>query len=143
MGVIPRNILHKTIRRNEHLAKVFYDLVLMEREGLGYDRMYEVLLSSGKQLLELIEGDDRVLVTIRKGILRNEIVKLITRANQEYPARMKLYLFVFENITKIYAFINSIQCFLPSILIPGKRVALAVHRINVPGKTVQSVPSLT
>lgn len=66
----------------------------MEREGLGYDRMYEVLLSSGKQLLELIEGDDRVLVTIRKGMLRNEIVKLITRANQEYQLRQREIIFL-------------------------------------------------
>jgi ATP-dependent DNA helicase RecG len=89
IGVTPKNILHKTIRRNEHLAKVFYDLLLMEREGLGYDRMYEVLLSNGKQLPELFEDDDRVMVTVRKGILRNEIVKLISRANQEYQLRQR------------------------------------------------------
>lgn len=89
IGVTPRNILHKTIRRNEHLSKVFYDLGLMEREGLGYDRMYEVLLGNGKQLPEPSEGDDRVTVIIRKGILRNEIVKLVSRANQEYQLRQR------------------------------------------------------
>jgi len=89
VGVTPKNILHKTIRRNEHLSKVFYDLGLMEREGLGYDRMYEVLLGNGKQLPEPSEGDDRVTVIVRKGILRNEIVKLVSRANQEYQLRQR------------------------------------------------------
>jgi ATP-dependent DNA helicase RecG len=31
LGVTPNNILHVTVRRNEHLAKVFHDLKLMER----------------------------------------------------------------------------------------------------------------
>ena len=89
IGVTPQNILHRTIRRNEHLSKVFYDLSLMEREGLGYDRMYEVLLGSGKLPPDPIEGDDRVIVTVRKNIIRNEIVKLISRANQEFQLRQK------------------------------------------------------
>lgn len=58
MGITPKNILHKTNRRNEHLAKVFYDLKLMEREGSGYDKMYEVLLRDGKQIPIPSEGDD-------------------------------------------------------------------------------------
>ncbi len=45
LGVTPKNILHTTIKRNEHLARVFYNLRLMEREGSGFDRMYEVLLA--------------------------------------------------------------------------------------------------
>ena len=89
VGVTPKNILHKTIRRNEHLSKVFYDLGLMEREGLGYDRMYEVLLANGKLLPEPSEGDDRVTVTVHKGILKNEIVRLVSRANNEYQLRQR------------------------------------------------------
>jgi len=89
VGVNPKNILHKTIRRNEHLSKIFYDLGLMEREGLGYDRMYEVLLANGKPIPEPIEGDDRVTVIVRKGIIRNEIVKLVSRANGEYQLRQR------------------------------------------------------
>ena len=45
LGVTPRNILHTTVRRNEQLARVFHELKLMEREGSGYDELYEVLLS--------------------------------------------------------------------------------------------------
>lgn len=89
MGVTPENMLHKTVRRNEHLAKVFYDLKLMEREGTGYDKMYEVLLSNGKQIPVVNEGDDRVTVTIRKRITRDEVIKLVSRANEEYQLRQK------------------------------------------------------
>jgi ATP-dependent DNA helicase RecG len=89
LGVTPDNMLHKTVRRNEHLAKVFYDLKLMEREGSGFDKMYEILLSNGKQLPIPIEGDDRVTVTIRKRILKNEVVKLVSRANEEFQLRQR------------------------------------------------------
>lgn len=84
LGVTPENMLHKSIRRNEHLAKVFYDLRLMEREGTGFDKMYEILLGNGKQVPLVAEGDDRVVVTIRKRIVRSEVVKLVSRAVDEY-----------------------------------------------------------
>lgn len=89
IGVTPENILHKTVKRNEHLAKVFYDLKLMEREGSGYDRMYEILLSNGKQVPILTEGDDRVTVTVKKYIAKPEVVKLVSRANEEFQLRQK------------------------------------------------------
>ena len=66
LGVTPQNILHTTVRRNEHLARIFHDLKLMEREGSGFDRLYEVLLSQGRPAPELHEGPDRVEVTIRR-----------------------------------------------------------------------------
>lgn len=88
-GVTPKNMLHKTIRRNEHLAKVFYDLKLMEREGSGFDLMYEKLLTNGKHVPIVTEGDDRVSVTIKKRISKNEIVTLISRANEEFQLRQK------------------------------------------------------
>lgn len=89
IGVTAENILHKTVKRNEHLSKVFYDLKLMEREGSGYDKMYETLLSNGKQLPIPFEGDDRVAVTIKKHIVKTEIIKLVSRANEEFLLRQK------------------------------------------------------
>lgn len=89
LGVTAANILHKTVRRNEHLAKVFYDLKLMEREGTGFDRMYDVLLSNGKRIPEAVEGDDRVTVTIRKQVLKNEVIKLVERVNDEFQLQQK------------------------------------------------------
>ena len=84
MGVTPGNILHTTVRRNENLARIFHDLKLMEREGSGFDRMYEVLLSQGKRLPELQEGSDRVAVTIYRQILKQEVINLIAISEQQY-----------------------------------------------------------
>ena len=84
LGVTPQNILHTTVKRNHHLAKVFYDLKLMEQEGSGYDRMYEVLLSSGKPLPQVREGDDRVVVTVEKRIIDPSIVDFVAKADQEF-----------------------------------------------------------
>ncbi len=89
IGVTPENILHKTVKRNEHLAKIFYDLKLMEREGTGFDKMYEILLSNGKQAPIPTEGEDRVTITIKRRILKSEVVKLVSRANEEFQLRQR------------------------------------------------------
>ena len=44
LGVTPENILVKSVARNRHLAKIFYDLNLMEKEGSGYDLMFEKMM---------------------------------------------------------------------------------------------------
>lgn len=84
LGVTPRNILHTTVRRNEQLARVFHDLKLMEREGSGYDRLYEVLLSQGRPLPELREGPDRVEVTVRRRVLKPEVIDFMTKADHTF-----------------------------------------------------------
>ena len=89
IGVTPRNILHASSKRNPHLAKVFYDLKLMEGEGSGFDRMYEVLLTSGRPIPEVQQGDDRVVVTVRKQIARAAIVDLMVRADQTLQLSQK------------------------------------------------------
>ncbi|MFP3042824.1 hypothetical protein LQZ19_13485 [Treponema primitia] len=89
IGVTPANILHTTVRRNDKLAKVFYDLKLMEREGSGYDKIYETLLSNGKQPPETKEGEDSVKVIVRKKIIRAEIILFLNRINTEYPLNQK------------------------------------------------------
>lgn len=89
IGVTPKNILHKSVQRNRHLAKIFYDLKLMEREGSGYDKIYETLLSSGKPLPKVKEGSDRVTVTIHKQIIDKDIINFIDKANQEFQLSTK------------------------------------------------------
>ncbi len=89
VGVTPRNILHATSQRNPHLAKVFYDLKLMEREGSGFDRMYEALLASGRAAPEVKEGDDRVTVIVRKQIIKAEIIDFMTKADQRFQPTQK------------------------------------------------------
>jgi len=83
-GVTPQNVLHTTVRRNEHLARLFHDLKLMEREGSGFDKMFEVLLSQGRPAPELNELDDRVQVIIRRRILRPAVIDFIAKADQTY-----------------------------------------------------------
>ena len=84
LGVTPQNVLHTTVRRNEHLARLFHDLKLMEREGSGFDKIFEVLLSQGRPAPELIETHDRVQVTVRRRILKPEIIDFIAKADQTY-----------------------------------------------------------
>jgi ATP-dependent DNA helicase RecG len=84
IGVTVDNVLHKNIRRNPYLAQVFYDLHLMDKEGSGIDKMYQVLLSNAKHIPIPYQGDDFVRFTIKKRITRTEIVSLINRANSEY-----------------------------------------------------------
>ena len=84
LGVTPRNVLHTTVRRNEHLARLFHDLKLMEREGSGFDKIFEVLLSQGRPAPELIETHDRVQVTVRRRILKPEVIDFIAKADQTY-----------------------------------------------------------
>ena len=84
LGVTPQNVLHTTVRRNEHLARLFHDLKLMEREGSGFDRIFEVLLSQGRPAPELIETHDRVQVTVRRRILKPEVIDFIAKADQSY-----------------------------------------------------------
>lgn len=84
LGVTPQNVLHTTVRRNEHLARLFHDLKLMEREGSGFDKLFEVLLSQGRPAPELIESHDRVQVTVRRRILKPEVIDFIAKADQTY-----------------------------------------------------------
>ncbi len=89
LGVTPKNILHKSVQRNPHLAKIFYDLKLMEKEGSGYDRIYESLLSSGKPLPEPAEEFDRVKVTIRKRIVNKHAIQFIEKVHKEFQLKSK------------------------------------------------------
>ena len=84
LGVTPQNVLHTTVRRNEHLARLFHDLKLMEREGSGFDNIFEVLLLQGRPAPELIETHDRVQVTVRRRILKPEVIDFIAKADQTY-----------------------------------------------------------
>lgn len=84
LGVTPQNVLHTTVRRNEHLARLFHDLKLMEREGSGFDKIFEVLLSQGRPAPELTDTHDRVQVTVRRRILKPEVIDFIAKADQTY-----------------------------------------------------------
>ena len=84
LGVTPNNVLHAAVRRNENLARLFHDLKLMEREGSGFDLMYEIMLTHGRHVPELREGPDRVEVLIRRRILKAEVIDLIAKADAAF-----------------------------------------------------------
>jgi ATP-dependent DNA helicase RecG len=84
LGVTPQNILHASRRRNDGLASVFHDLGLMEKEGSGYDMLYDRLLSSGRPAPVPEEGADWVKVTIKRRIMKPEVIKLVTDADARY-----------------------------------------------------------
>lgn len=89
LGVTAANILHTSRKRNDHLAQVFYDLKLMEREGSGYDRLYEQLLASGRPGPKVEEGDDRVTVTVQRRIAHPEVIDLIGKADANFQLQAR------------------------------------------------------
>lgn len=89
LGVTPRNILQKTVRRNNLLAQVFHDLKLMEREGSGYDRIYEAQLSQAKALPVVTEDNDSVTVRIDRRILNKELIDLLAAADQHFALSLR------------------------------------------------------
>ncbi|MBL0236026.1 MAG: putative DNA binding domain-containing protein [Saprospiraceae bacterium] len=88
-GVTPKNILSQSIRRNEHLSKVFYDLGLMEKEGSGFDLVYAKLLGSGKPLPIVKDTDERVTVIVKKQFVSKEVVRLLDKASNEFSLKQK------------------------------------------------------
>lgn len=89
LGVSPDNILHTSVRRNEHLSKIFYDLNIMEREGSGYDKVYELLLSEAKEPPLVEEKSDRVIVTVFNTIKNEDIIILIEKLKQNFQLNQK------------------------------------------------------
>jgi len=84
LGVTPQNILHASRRRNEGLARVFHDLGLMEREGSGFDLMYDLLLSHGRPAPVPEEGPDWVKVTIQRRIAKPAVMRLLMEADARF-----------------------------------------------------------
>lgn len=84
IGVTPHNILHASRRRNEGLARVFHDLNLMEREGSGFDLMYDRLLSQRRPAPIAEEGPDWVKVIVQRRILKPEVLQLIAKADERF-----------------------------------------------------------
>ena len=84
MGVTPQNILHKSAQRNPHFTTLCRALGLMEKEGSGYDLIYEVMLKQAKPIPEVTETSDRVVVTLKKQIQNPQIVMLLEKLANTY-----------------------------------------------------------
>jgi len=61
----------------------------MEKEGSGYDKIYETLLSNGKPLPEPSEEYDRVKVIIRNRIVNKHVIQFIEKVNAQFQLRSK------------------------------------------------------
>ncbi len=85
LGVTPENVLHESRRRNEHLTRLFHDLKLMEREGTGFDTLYDVLLSQGRPVPRVVEGHDWVRVTVARVAPKPHTIDFIAKASEVYP----------------------------------------------------------
>lgn len=94
IGVTTANILHKTKRRNDGLARIFHDLKLMEREGTGFDKIYEVLLSQGRKPPVPTEGTDFVMVCVERRLMNPRVIRLLSTVNagHELTQREKICL---------------------------------------------------
>ena len=92
IGVTINNILQKSEKRNIHLAKVFYDLHLMEAEGSGYDLIYETLLTSGKSKPMVYEGNDFVEVTVFRKFISKEASRICDYISANYKISQKAYI---------------------------------------------------
>ena len=87
LGVTPQNMLHANRRRNDQLARLFHDLHLMEKEGTGFDLMYEVQLSQGRSVPVVKEGADSVSVTIGRRVQKPAVIRLMTEADERFQLR--------------------------------------------------------
>lgn len=85
LGVTPGNVLHASVRRNEHLARLCHDLKLMEREGSGFDAIYDVSLSQGRPAPVVEEGPDWVRITLARTAPDRQVLAFIAKAGETYP----------------------------------------------------------
>lgn len=92
VGITINNILHKTVKRNTHLAKIFHDLHLMEAEGSGYGLVYETLLTAGKPKPQIEEGDDFVRVHVYRNIITKEASRICEYISDHYRLTQKAYI---------------------------------------------------
>jgi predicted HTH transcriptional regulator len=84
LGVTPNNVLHASVRRNEHLARLCHDLKLMEREGSGFDAIYDVLLSQGRPAPTVEEGADHVCVTLARRAPDRQVLAFVSAASERF-----------------------------------------------------------
>lgn len=89
LGVTPNNVLHASVRRNEHLARLCHDLKLMEREGSGFDAIYDVLLSQGRPAPTVEEGADHVCVTLARRAPDRQVLAFVSAASERFGLKQR------------------------------------------------------
>lgn len=139
LGVTPQNVLHTTVRRNEHLARLFHDLRLMEREGSGFDKIYEVLLSQGRAVPEIVEAHDRVQVTIHRRILAPRVIDFIAKADENYQLtqreRITLGLLAQHEAMTARELVSALELSISAALLPWLKRLLDLDLVHTSGRT--------
>ncbi|WP_034387791.1 helix-turn-helix domain-containing protein [Deinococcus sp. YIM 77859] len=83
-GITPGNILrHQPKRRNPLLAEGLARLGLVERAGVGVDKMYGLLLRHGKEPPEYTTYPDAVTLTLHSPGFDAEFVRFVARKQEE------------------------------------------------------------
>jgi len=83
-GVTPENILtHEPVRRNPLLAEAFQQLGVVNRAGIGVDRMFRGLLSLGKPPPAYRGDEHSVTLIVEGGDFDDRVARLVGRMSQE------------------------------------------------------------
>ncbi|GGR50198.1 ATP-dependent DNA helicase RecG [Deinococcus seoulensis] len=83
-GITPGNILrHQPKRRNPLLAEVLARLGLVERAGVGVDKMYSLMLRHGKEPPEFTTYPDSVTLALHSPGFDAEFVRFVARKQEE------------------------------------------------------------
>ncbi|WP_019586870.1 AlbA family DNA-binding domain-containing protein [Deinococcus apachensis] len=83
-GITPGNILrHQPKRRNPLLAEVLARLGLVERAGVGVDKMYGLMLRCGKEPPEYTTYPDAVTLALHSPGFDAEFVRFVARKQEE------------------------------------------------------------
>ncbi|MEO6808825.1 MAG: ATP-binding protein, partial [Isosphaeraceae bacterium] len=83
-GITPRNILRQEpFARNRRLAEAFEKLRLVERAGMGRDRIFTSMLRLGKKIPEYESNGERVILRLFDGSVDERMVKLIAKWSAE------------------------------------------------------------
>jgi ATP-dependent DNA helicase RecG len=86
-GVTAHNILHKRVRRNSYMIRILHDLGLMEGEGSGYDKIYEVDSRDTKPFPQLICEFDFTKVIQSSKILNAEAIVILDYIDRNYQIK--------------------------------------------------------
>lgn len=83
-NVTPENILtHPPVRRNPLLSEAFQYLGVVNKAGLGVDRMYKRLISYGKTPPEYPHYEDTVVLILRNGSFDETLAKFVGRKSKD------------------------------------------------------------
>lgn len=83
-GITPSNILrHQPKRRNPLLAEVLARLGLVERAGVGVDKMFNLMLRHGKEPPEFLNYPDAVTLSLHSPGFDADFVRFVARKQEE------------------------------------------------------------